>query len=326
MTDTSSTNIVKGNQLNAAGNINIGHMGDVVQAANAYLNISDKVTEKLLGEALGINQEDFTSDLPFSKQWEEPETMFVSAGEFLMGHDLAKGVSDYETPQFQMYLPDFRIGKHPVTNRQFLRFVEEFDAVSVSSVAWGWTNRNKPEDNEMDLPIKGVTWYEALAYCSWLSLVTKRPYTLPSEAQWEKAARGPEGNIFPWGNEWQDDLCNTNYEVVTAVTQFSDGKSHYQCGDMVGNIREWTTSLWGRNRKYNLDEIMKYPWENKWVLNSHQDTIKKNQQIRRVTRGGTALLPGIPLRAARRGSEFPYQRGIHFARVGFRVALNWEMA
>lgn len=332
--DTGTKNVnqagqtVEGNQLNVVGNATIEHLGDMYKIADAHFSLSEKVSWDLLEKFLFGREENLSKkELPSKGGW-EPETVFIHAGSFLMGSKLGDGIPAYEVPQFQMILPAYRIGKYPVTNEQFYRFVQEFEEFGVPPNELGWFDGNRPADEILHHPVRGVTWYEALAYCTWLSQETGRPYTLPSEAQWEKAARGDDGQIFPWGNDWENgNQCNTEFATVTAVDakEFKGGESPYHCLDMVGNIREWTTSRWGRNRQYNLDTITKYPWNITWQPNENQDELNHNRQIRRVTRGGTALVQEVELRAARRQSELPYKRGLLDTRVGFRIALNLEV-
>jgi formylglycine-generating enzyme required for sulfatase activity len=102
--------------------------------------------------------------------------------------------------------------------------------------------------------VVNVTWYDAVAYCRWLSEVTGKPYSLPSEAEWEKAARGTEGWIYPWGNDWDQTRCNsqTNGLGDTApVGAYAQGSSPYDVLDMAGNVWEWTRSLYPRPYPYN---------------------------------------------------------------------------
>lgn len=188
-----------------------------------------------------------------------------------------------------------------------------------------WENGHQPAPEQYNLPVKGVSWYDALAYCLWLFEQTERPYTLPSEAQWEMAARGLSGALFPWGDDWhRGKFCNVDNRRVTQVDAYQEGASPFGCCDMVGNLREWTTTFWGRYRRRKLDERSTYPWGMPWKPNEGPDVLTANRQVRRVTRGGTSFIPGEKLRAARRTSELPYRRGLANSRIGFRIALNLE--
>lgn len=316
------------NQVNVGGDAKIGHVGDILNI-NLPPQFAEALKELLEEEA----REDLTQKIEFA-EW-EPKTVVVEAGPFTMGSPEGKGFPEYETPEFKLDLPVYRIGIYPVTNGQYAAFLSDTNRSAWSELGWG--SQSNMANELKDLPVRGVTWIGALAYCRWLQKKTGRPYTLPSEAQWEKAARGPDGNIFPWGDDWQDGkLCNTDSTVVTAVNAFPKGISPYDCYDMVGNIREWTTSLWGRHRHHKLDLRNPYPLTNEWQPIRE---IKENQQIRRVTRGGASLkpdeelweknfgttsIPEIQLRAARRQSELPYRSGLSNTLIGFRVAMDLE--
>ena len=121
----------------------------------------------------------------------------------------------------------------------------------------GWSSSTPPPD-KLNHPVQGVRWSDALAYCEWLREETGRPYSLPSEAQWEKAARGTDGRSYPWGDEWEADRCNHQSDETTAVDAFP-AQSSYGCFDLVGNIREWTRTIWGVTRP-RPDDKFRYPW------------------------------------------------------------------
>jgi formylglycine-generating enzyme required for sulfatase activity len=294
-----------------------------VNIAEAQFNMPPEMLSQLMAISESEQKEDLTVAELQREEW-EPATLFIAAGEFLMGSKEGEGASRFEKPQFTFDLPAYRIGKYPVTNEEFAVFMRETNHPVVPEIV-GWEGGHRPQPDQAMLPVKGITWYDALAYCLWLMEKTQRPYTLPSEAQWEKAARGTEGNLFPWGNDWQEGrFCNVDSRQVTPVNAYEDGASPFGCLDMVGNIREWTTTLWGRQRRSKQDERSKYPWKLPWKPNAGPDELKENRQVRRVTRGGTVYLGGTELRASRRASEFPYKVGLTFSRTGFRVALNVE--
>jgi formylglycine-generating enzyme required for sulfatase activity len=176
-----------------------------------------------------------------------PELVTVPAGHFWMGSDrrIDKDARDDELPQHRLYLPGYRIGKYPVTNEEYAAFLAA-------------TGHRKPGDweanrSKLDHPVANVSWLDATAYCRWLSEATGRVYRLPSEAEWEKAARGSDGRIYPWGNQPPDARrCNFNENVkdTTPVGSYPAGVSPYGCYDMAGNVWEWTSSRWGSEFGY----------------------------------------------------------------------------
>jgi formylglycine-generating enzyme required for sulfatase activity len=142
-----------------------------------------------------------------SKQPFEPEMILIPAGEFLMGSDPQKDsdTEDNEQPQHLLYLPDYYLGKTPVTNAQYRAFVQATGYQRPED----WAKGRPPRDKE-DHPVVNVSWYDAVTYCRWLSEVTGKSYSLPSEAEWEKGARGTDGRIYPWGNQWDETRCNSS--------------------------------------------------------------------------------------------------------------------
>lgn len=144
----------------------------------------------------------------------EPETVLLPAGVFMMGDD-----SPPATPRHTVHLPAFRIGKGLVTNRQYAEFIRATGRLAPPELAW---NGQTPAADQLDAPVTGVTFADALAYCAWLSDQTQRPYRLPHEAAWEYAAS------------------------VGAITW--------------GAAREWTGSLWGEKLRAP-DPDYAYPWQ-----------------------------------------------------------------
>jgi formylglycine-generating enzyme required for sulfatase activity len=186
----------------------------------------------------------------------------VPAGPFLHGSSDADPLaSDDEKPQRELVLPGFRIAKHPVTNAQWQRFVDEGgyrEQSCWSTAGWelkqqaGWTQPRFWDDpqyarfNGPNQPVVGVSWYEASAYCAWLTTKLGYQVRLPSEAEWEKAARGTDGRIYPWGNTWQPEKLNAERRVgaTTPVGSYPEGASPCGALDMAGNVWEWTATPW----------------------------------------------------------------------------------
>jgi formylglycine-generating enzyme required for sulfatase activity len=193
---------------------------------------------------------------------DEPLLGFIEirAGPFLMGSGPKKDQPaydhEYDNKQWQckVDLPRYYIARYPVTVAQFRAFVED--------------SGYQPEDEASlqglpNHPVVNVSWYEALKYCNWLTkrlrewqgtpeplatLLCREGWrvSLPSEAEWEKAARGTDGRIYPWGDKPDPERANydeTGINTTSAVGCFLAGASPYGCLDMAGNVWEWTMSL-----------------------------------------------------------------------------------
>ncbi len=247
-----------------------------------------------------------TPRLPF-----EPETVLIPAGPFLMGSQPSENIPAYETPQGEVKLPEYYIGKYPITNEQYAEFIQQTGRLVAPESGW---EGQKPPADKLNHPMMGVTWYEALAYCQWLSEQTGKIYTLPSEAQWEKAARGSDGRVYPWGNEWEMGRCNYDSNKITPVDAYP-AQSEFGCYDLVGNVREWTSTLWGEKRS-EPDPKLRYPW-----ANDGRENLKAKSHIFRVYRGGAAADKIIQLRCSARYSYAPDKPGPPYMRHGFRVVL-----
>jgi len=166
------------------------------------------------------------------EQWQEINTMVeIPAGQFLMGSNRKRG-DDYDRPRHSVDLPAYRIDKYPVTNAQYARFV----AATAHRPPSHWQNGKIPAGLELH-PVTMVSWYDATSYARWAG---KR---LPSEAEWEKAARGTDARRWPWGNQMDTSRLNTYYSVgaTTVVTRYNKGASVYGVMDLSGNVSEWTS-------------------------------------------------------------------------------------
>ena len=198
---------------------------------------------------------------------------YVPAGEFLMGSaDSDTNASSDEKPQHRVYLDAFWIDGTEVTNDMFAKFVDEMgyktdaekidqaSTLNVLTEKWGPTtgaNWQHPRGTNSDIkgleqhPVVQVSWRDAQAYCQW----AKR--RLPTEAEWEKTARGTDGRKFPWGNQdaagdllnladsnldvtWAEKGINDGYQFSAPVGSYPKGASPYGAWDMAGNVWEWT--------------------------------------------------------------------------------------
>jgi len=242
----------------------------------------------------------------------EPEMILIPTGEFLMGSDPIRDVNidDHEQPQHSLYLPDFYLARTPVTNIQYEIFVEETGYHPPDY--WKKGRFSKYKDYH---PVVRVSWHDAMAYCRWLSEVSGDLYRLPSEAEWEKGARGCDGRLFPWGNHWNPKLCNAieggKPDDTTPVGAFPQGASPYGLLDMAGNVWEWTISLWGSDFS---EPAFKYPYD----PNDGRENLDADDKTYRILRGGTFNdFPGL-VRCAARLWYFPSSR---YWDRGFRVAM-----
>jgi len=172
----------------------------------------------------------------------------IPASEFTMGSKRAldRDTHEDETPTQVLNISDYFIMKYPVTNEQYGQFVQ---ATGCRTPLF-WQDGKYPAD-KADHPVVGVSYYDALAFCAWAGQETGLPIRLPTEPEWEKAARGPEIRVFAWGDKWENELCNTREGKLegtgtTPVDQFSpQGDSPYGVADVGGNVQEWCSSLFG---------------------------------------------------------------------------------
>jgi formylglycine-generating enzyme required for sulfatase activity len=167
--------------------------------------------------------------------------ILISEGEFLMGSDTTKDRQAYdaELPQHAHYLDAFYIGIYPVTNEQYKKFVDETGHRPPDKADYGtpiWKGTSFPSEYAHH-PVVCVSWDDAKAYCKWAEL------SLPTEAQWEKAARGIDGRIYPWGDKWDETKCrnysNNGNQTTCKIWEYPQGVSPYGIFNMSGNVWEW---------------------------------------------------------------------------------------
>lgn len=220
------------------------------------------------------------------------EFVHVPAGKFIMG---SGHHNDNERPQHTVSISyEYWMGRFPVTNAQYNQFKKK-------SFVRGRENH----------PVVYVTWNSAQKYVTWLNenFASQLPsdyfFRLPSEAEWEKAARGEKGLIYPWGNEFDETKCNTREfgrEDTSPVGFYSpQGDSPYDCADMAGNVWEWTCSLY-----------MPYPFDTKNIIEktSENDTVAVRGGSWRGTQGN-----------ARVSSRDSSRLNFEWPDYGFRVVI-----
>jgi sulfatase modifying factor 1 len=248
----------------------------------------------------------------------------VPAGAFLMGSVASDSEAyDGEKPQSTVTLGEYYIGKNEVTVAQFGAFVkatgykttaETFGSGWAYNGTTGWVDTKGADwqhpggpgsevSQKQSHPVTQVSWDDAMAFTKWASQVSGRVVRLPTEAEWEKGARGTDGRKYPWGNEAPDGTrCNFNNNVggTTAVGKYSPkGDSPYGLADMCGNVWEWTGSLWKG-----------YPYS---ATDGREDAASREP---RVLHGGSFNYDARNVRSAIRDYDSPDFRTVT---LGFRV-------
>jgi formylglycine-generating enzyme required for sulfatase activity len=227
----------------------------------------------------------------------------IPAGEFLMGSDPSVDIfaQPDELPQHHVFVSEFFMGRYPVTNAQYAVFAQ------MQGMPFGYA------DGKKDHPVVRVSWEEAVSFCAWASHVTGRHVRLPSEAEWEKSARGIDGRLYPWGNNWDPSALNTAEQGpsdVTPVDMYSPaGDSPYGIADMAGNVWEWIADWFADN---SYDEAIR----SGLPVN---DPVGAESGSHRVLRGACHFFRQSGTRAARR---FKYNQRFRCYDIGFRVAAS----
>lgn len=260
-------------------------------------------------------------------------------------------VYDDEKPAHPVYLSEFSISKYPTTNAEYRLFWEQKGYENQdfwSDAGWRWRNGKEGEPDlsfisdedvrkryaawlaerpvekrgqpffwddlpwsALNLPVVGVTWFEAEAYAKWLKTISGQNYRLPTEAEWERAARGAQNTLWPWGNQWDEDRCN-NAEPEDKITSTSPVGMYPQGTwpggpmDMVGNVWEWCDEWYDEKAYVNRagKEI--------------KDPRGPAQGIVRVLRGGSFYDIRNDARCAYRFRSLPV---FFYAVIGFRVVV-----
>jgi len=269
--------------------------------------------------------------------------VYVPGGEFLMGStdaavDEALALCQHyqsncdrswftaEQPQHRVYLDGYWIGQTEVTNAQYRIFIEAGGYANRehwSEEGWHWKQTNavaQPQNwaeeawSRADHPVVGVSWYEAAAFAAWAGA------RLPTEAEWEKAARGSDGSPWPWGEEWDGrsaNFCDTNceyewrdgavddgYRYTSPVGNYRSGASPYGALDCAGNVWEWVADWYGEG------------YSPAGVVSRNPMGIRSGTH--RVLRGGSWNFAPYALRCATRARLEPQSRS---TALGFRLLV-----
>jgi formylglycine-generating enzyme required for sulfatase activity len=230
----------------------------------------------------------------------------IPAGEFIMGDNFNEGDDD-ERPVHPVYLDEYYISRYEITYEQFDKFCRETGRSLPQDEGWGRGNR----------PVIMVTWDSACSFCTWLSHKTGKDIHLPTEAQWEKAARGTDQPCYPWGNT-EPNCSLTNYcckDRTDPVGSHPSGVSPYGVHNMAGNVTEWCSDC------YESDFYYFSPYRNP------QGPTSITFCTTRVVRGGSwDCNSDLTARSADRGERYYEVTYAHpivvYNDVGFRVVME----
>ncbi len=198
------------------------------------------------------------------------EFLRIPEGESTVGSRDDRYAYDTEFPQHRIKFDyAFAVAKHPITNQQFGAFARQSGFKTKAETEGGYiqsyrnarANWRLPDgratiDGKDDHPVVQINWIEAYEFCRWLNdrfgqeLPAKSTIRLPTEVEWERAARGEDGRIYPWGNDFSEDNCNVG-PATTPVSRYSpQGDSPWGVADMAGNVWEWTNTIFSYQFKY----------------------------------------------------------------------------
>ncbi len=220
----------------------------------------------------------------------------IPAGWFLMGSETGQ---DNERPVHRVWIDAFQLSAHQVTNSAYSQFLR--DQGKLPPPFW-----QDPAFSHPEQPVVDVSWHESVQYCDWLSKITNRPYRLPTEAEWERAARGGvEGALFPWGDAAPD--CLPNY-----ATRWQSGPepvglsapNAYGLFDMCANVHEWCSDWYAADY---------------YAVSPERNPRGPDAGVRRASRGGSWRHHIKVTRCAARSSIPPH---LQYADYGFRVACT----
>ena len=235
-----------------------------------------------------------------------PRLCPILAGPFLMGSDSAHAESDTdEQPQHLVSLAAFQISRYPITVAEYACAIRQDGMPEPGRPLYSEKVSWVDQLTRLEHPVVYVTWYDARAYAQWLSEQTGQSWRLPTEAEWEKAARGSDGRTYPWGTLFDSARCNTlesGQGETTPVGSYPTGASTYGVQELAGNVWEWTSSLFN-SYPYRTDD-------------GREDALSIEN---RVVRGGAWNRDASLARSAYRGHIWP-DRALD--NVGFRLVCG----
>jgi formylglycine-generating enzyme required for sulfatase activity len=217
------------------------------------------------------------------------------------GGEIALGGGETKLPIQRAIVKDFSIAETEVTNTEYAEFLKATNHAAPP----GWKENEFPAGTEY-FPVTNVSYADAIEFCKWLEKKIGLPVRLPSEAEWELAARGSGGNKYPWGNDWRKEAANSKESggKVAAVKSFPLNRSPFGAFDMAGNVWEWTADRVGKNEEVTDEEVKK---------------ALADGQVLRVVKGGSAQTPRAQISAQAR-YEIPENTRV--GSVGFRYVVE----
>src|SRR5579864_7069835 len=235
---------------------------------------------------------------PVSAHVPEPHLVTIPAGWFLMGSDLGQ---DNELPIHRVWIDSFQLAAHQVTNADYARFLRAVG--KLPPPFW-----HDPHFSHPQQPVVGPSWHDAVAYCDWLARSTDRPYRLPTEAEWERAARGGfESARFPWGDAAPESLPNyaTRWRSGPEPVGLS-APNAYGLFDICANVHEWCSDWYAADY---------------YSISPDRNPRGPETGTRRASRGGSWRHHIKVTRCAARSSIPPH---LQYADYGFRVACGLD--
>jgi eukaryotic-like serine/threonine-protein kinase len=271
-----------------ARELGVDPLGPVVLPMGSYLAVARKDGYRQARYPIWISRNrEWRGHLRLFTETElGPGFVHVPAGPFVAGGD--DEVRGWSLPASELELEDFFISVHPVTVREYLEFLEAAGDRSPDE-ALARSPRRSPDGGfypreggarwRPELPVVSISWHDAVAYCAFRSEKDGRRYDLPTELEWEKAARGVDGRWYPWGNRFDASLCNVSGSLpgeasAQPVDSFACDESIYGVRGLAGNVRDWTSSELGSERA--------------------------DGTTMRIVRGGAFNLPAVITRSANR--------------------------
>jgi sulfatase modifying factor 1 len=238
-------------------------------------------------------------------QFTEPNMLRIPEGWFLMGSDSSQPGQDNERPVHRVWIDAFELAACQVTNADYAKFLAatKHDKVQRKPLHWDDPNFSHPEQ-----PVVAPSWFDAVAYCEWLSALTHKHYRLPTEAEWERAARGgAEQNLYPWGDAPLESLQNYASRWKTAPERVGQAeKNAYGLFDIGANVHEWCSD-W-----FNADY---------YQISPDRNPQGPAEGARKSSRGGSWRHQTKVSRCAARASIPPE---FQYADYGFRIARDFQ--